>query len=189
MGKTTKTTAKKANKISRSDFLRAPFKVVLAPEGDGFLASYVEIESLMACGKNQLEAIKNLEAARGEWYDLAVEVGASIPEPASTIEDSYSGRFILRLNPILHKLLAERAAEEDISLNSLCARMLMEGIASKPDELKAAVAKQSAAIASLRKSINELSRQLAPSHSERAAEDSPPYHQAKPKRRSTARLK
>ncbi len=40
-----------------------------------------------------------------------------------------SGRFILRVPPELHRRLRDRAAANDVSLNSLCVRLLDEGLA------------------------------------------------------------
>ncbi|MDP2873100.1 MAG: toxin-antitoxin system HicB family antitoxin [Bacillota bacterium] len=44
----------------------------------------------------------------------------------------YSGRFVVRVTPSLHKALARRARAEGVSLNHLCGELLAQGIGSGP---------------------------------------------------------
>jgi predicted HicB family RNase H-like nuclease len=51
------------------------------------------------------------------------EHGEDVPEPFS--ERSYSGKFNLRLGEKLHREVALRAAEENLSINQWVVRKLM----------------------------------------------------------------
>ena len=44
-----------------------------------------------------------------------------------------SGKFLLRMEPVLHAALARRAAGERLSLNQLCVELLDRGLRTKPE--------------------------------------------------------
>ena len=67
-----------------------------------------------------------IEDAKKAWFTACLEDGAPIPEPAR-LED-FSGQFKLRIPKSLHKLLAQRSADEGISMNQLCLYLLSKGL-------------------------------------------------------------
>lgn len=89
----------------------------LAPEeGSGW---FIEIPLLPGCvsdGETIEEALENIEDAKAAWISTALELGRKIPEP---VDEEYSGQLRLRMPKSLHKVLAEKAREERISLNQL----------------------------------------------------------------------
>ncbi|MEI8045025.1 MAG: toxin-antitoxin system HicB family antitoxin, partial [Verrucomicrobiota bacterium] len=57
-----------------------------------------------------------------EWIELLHKDGAALPEPLPG--KAFSGRFVLRVEPALHRRLAAKALAAGESLNSYCARTL-----------------------------------------------------------------
>lgn len=57
-----------------------------------------------------------------EWIELLHKDGAALPEP--TADKKYSGKFVLRTEPALHRRLALKALAAGESLNSYCVKAL-----------------------------------------------------------------
>lgn len=57
-----------------------------------------------------------------EWIELLHKDGATFPEP--TADKKYSGKFVLRTEPALHRRLALKALAAGESLNSYCVKAL-----------------------------------------------------------------
>ena len=57
-----------------------------------------------------------------EWIELLHKDGAAFPEP--TTGKKYSGKFVLRTGPALHRRLALKALAAGESLNSYCVKAL-----------------------------------------------------------------
>ncbi len=88
-------------------------------EGDGY---YVVIPQLgkyafHADGETLEKAIENLEAVKGFLFEKYIKNDTSIPEPINEEKIEYSGKFIIRIPKQLHRILANEAKKEDISLN------------------------------------------------------------------------
>jgi predicted HicB family RNase H-like nuclease len=62
-----------------------------------------------------------------EWVALYNREGKVLPEPSAGRD--YSGKFVLRVDPALHKLLALRALQEGDSLNAYAAKILKQATA------------------------------------------------------------
>jgi antitoxin HicB len=82
---------------------------------------------MVAAGKTVGAAARLVPDAIDSWIDGALEAGIPVPEPPKADEE-YSGRFLVRLTKTLHRRLAERAALEGVSLNSLCLSILSGGV-------------------------------------------------------------
>lgn len=48
--------------------------------------------------------------------------------------EKYSGKFVVRIPPPLHENLKHQAGQKGVSLNSLCARFLQEGLKKRPEK-------------------------------------------------------
>ena len=81
----------------------------------GFVVSYPDLPGCITCGETVESAISNALDAKKAWLEAALEEGVEIHEPDS-LED-YSGQFKLRMPKQLHRVIAERAEEEGISMN------------------------------------------------------------------------
>ena len=77
-------------------------------------------------GDNEQEVYKQLCIILDEWIKIHEE--DQIPLPEATINKKYSGKFVLRVNKELHKLLAIKALQSNLSLNQLCESLLKNSI-------------------------------------------------------------
>lgn len=89
----------------------------------GLCAEFPSLSWLAATPEASLKGIRKVVAQTVE--DLR-QSGEEVPEPFS--DRRYSGRFMVRLPPEVHRGLATRAAEEGVSLNRLVsAKLTAEG--------------------------------------------------------------
>ena len=105
------------------------YRVIWSDEDAAFIASCPEFPGVTAVGGTPDEALQQASVA----LELAIEAyqadGWDLPAPASSPE--FSGQFRLRLPRRLHAALAERAADEGVSLNSYCMTILAAGISTQ----------------------------------------------------------
>ncbi|MFC5999021.1 type II toxin-antitoxin system HicB family antitoxin [Quadrisphaera sp. GCM10027208] len=99
------------------------YRVTWSAEDDAFVATVVEFPSLSWLAPSQSEALQGLEALLSDVIADMLQQGEDVPEPIS--ERSYSGKFNLRLGETLHRDIALRAAEENLSINQWVVRKLM----------------------------------------------------------------
>ena len=95
-----------------------PITIDQFEEYDGRLRYIAEITDLPGCsahGDTIEEALEKLEDAKVGWFEVSLERHLDIPEPVS--EEEFSGKFLLRISPKLHRKMALRAREEGQSLN------------------------------------------------------------------------
>ncbi len=76
-------------------------------------------------GDNETKVYAELCAIVDEWNDIYMK--ENIPMPKATAK-KYSGKFILRTGPELHKVLAIKALKEGISLNKYIVKKIKKGI-------------------------------------------------------------
>jgi predicted RNase H-like HicB family nuclease len=79
------------------------------------------------CCHGDDEAIVYAELCRivEEWIDLLQNEGRPLPEPLGKVSD-FSGKFVLRLEPALHRRLAAKALAAGESLNNFCVKQLTQ---------------------------------------------------------------
>lgn len=75
-------------------------------------------------GDDESKVYRELCRAAEEWIEIVRKDGA--PLPAATAGKEYSGKFIVRVGPELHKALAVDAFRSGESLNSYCVQLLRE---------------------------------------------------------------
>jgi predicted HicB family RNase H-like nuclease len=75
-------------------------------------------------GREEAAVYKELCQAVEEWIELLHKDG--IPLPDALDQKKYSGKFILRVDPGLHRRLAAKAQAEGESLNQYIARALVK---------------------------------------------------------------
>ena len=80
-------------------------------------------------GDDELEVYKELCQVVEEWITEAEENGTKLPAP--TANKTYSGKFVLRIDPALHEELDIRATEAGDSLNRYCAKHLQGSMERK----------------------------------------------------------
>lgn len=98
-------------------------------EGGGFLAIIPELPGCMSDGETYEKALANAKDAISCWIDTARELGREIPNPKlHESTEKFSGKLTLRLPKYLHRKLAERAKEEDCSINQLIQSYISFGL-------------------------------------------------------------
>lgn len=95
-------------------------------EGGGYLVECPDLPGCIADGETVEEALNEIESAMKSWIETAKSFGDSIPEPG--ISTKYSGQWRLRVPKSLHAALTLRAKSEGVSLNTLAAVLLAEGL-------------------------------------------------------------
>jgi len=77
-------------------------------------------------GDNEEEVYHQLCQILDEWIEIYEE--DKIPLPSNITAKKYSGKFQLRIDRDLHKVLAVRAMQANESLNSFCGKILRKTI-------------------------------------------------------------
>lgn len=95
-------------------------------EGGGWLASIPLLPGCMSDGETPEEALRNLEDAKRCWLETALALNRDIPEPGD--EQKFSGKFTLRLPKSLHKAIAMKAKEDNVSINQMAIYLLSLGL-------------------------------------------------------------
>jgi len=98
------------------------YRVSWSAEDEEFVGTCAEFPSLSWLEEDQSEALHGICKLVAEVIEEMKETGEFIPEPLST--KSYSGKFQVRIAPSLHRNLAVKAAEENISLNRVVSAKL-----------------------------------------------------------------
>ncbi len=68
-----------------------------------------------------------IEDAKRGWLEVALDQGIAISE-SSRLSSDFSGKFNIRVPKSLHKVLADKAKEENISLNQFILYQLSRGV-------------------------------------------------------------
>jgi predicted HicB family RNase H-like nuclease len=76
-------------------------------------------------GRDEAAVYKELCKVAEEWVAILEEDGTRLPP--TKVSGSYSGKFLVRIQPALHQRLALKALASGESLNSLVARKLAGG--------------------------------------------------------------
>lgn len=120
-------------KLSLADYLSLDYPVeirALSPdEGGGWLACIPALgrHSFRATGETREQALQELDAVRRALIDDMHARGEQIPEPDPPEED-FSGNPGIRMPRNLHRLAAQRAREEGVSLNQYLTSLIALGV-------------------------------------------------------------
>jgi antitoxin HicB len=104
-------------------------------EGD-FIARIPLLPGCLADGGTAEEAVLRIEEARDEWIEARLEANLPIPEP----QTEFSGKWIVRTSPDLHRKIAACARRENISLNLFLNNVLAEAVGCRQFSQGAALA-------------------------------------------------
>ena len=115
-------------------------------EGD-YIAEVEGLQGCIADGKTPIEAYENVREAMRSWFASRLDAGLDIYEPDQD-RDQYSGKLLLRIPKYLHRVLADQARAEGVSLNQYLLAKLAE----------ASGANHHLGTRSLRKEISDLER-------------------------------
>lgn len=104
------------------DVTHYTYRVSWSPEDRESVATCLELPSLSWLAPTQDEALHGLRDLVNTVVEDMHCNGEPIPDPLSS--RSYSGKFNLRVGERLHRQLAIKAAEENLSLNQYVIRKL-----------------------------------------------------------------
>ena len=106
------------------EYMAMPYRMEIVEDKDegGFVVSYPDLPGCLTCGETIETAVTNAVDAKKAWLEAAIEEEIDIYEPDSL--DDYSGQFKLRIPKSLHRMLAEHAQREGISMNQYCVYLL-----------------------------------------------------------------
>lgn len=91
------------------------YRINWSAEDEEFVGSVLELPSLSWLEPESGQAFAGIQQlARDVVADLEAS-GQKVPQPLS--EREYSGKFQVRIPPATHRKIAEKAAEEHVSLN------------------------------------------------------------------------
>ena len=107
-------------------YMALPYTKTLRPDRDGDVVARVqELPGCSAHGRDEQEALANLEEAQKLWLEDCLEAGDPVPAPEQE-GPLPSGKWVQRVPRSLHQKLASMARNEGVSLNQLVTQMLAE---------------------------------------------------------------
>lgn len=104
---------------------------LLQDKDDDFIAHFVELPNVSACGSSAEEALAELKVAWEAMKESYQKHGEKIPVAPTRKE--YSGQFNVRIDKRIHRALAIEAERAGISLNALVAQKLQWSVAKQAD--------------------------------------------------------
>ena len=93
------------------------YRVTWSEEDQEYVGLCLEFPSLSWLAESQEEALKGIRETVSSVVSDMLEQKETIPEPIAC--KHYSGKFIVRVTPDVHRKLALIAAESGVSLNRL----------------------------------------------------------------------
>jgi predicted RNase H-like HicB family nuclease len=105
------------------------FRIAWSDEDRGFIATCPELPGLSAFGETEDQALAEAKIAKSLFIKDIIESGELLPEPQTV--QTYSGQTRLRLPKSLHRLAAELAQQDDVSLNTYIADALRARISGE----------------------------------------------------------
>jgi len=101
---------------------RYAYRVVWSEDDHAYVGLCAEFQSLSWLAATPEAALKGIRKVVAESVEILKEDGDEIPQPIYSKE--YSGKFIVRVTPEIHRDLALQAAESGVSLNKLASAKL-----------------------------------------------------------------
>ena len=100
------------------------YRVTWSQDDNEYVGLCTEFPSLSWLGKTPEAALKGIRRVVADVVKDMQDNGESIPEPISCRR--YSGKFMVRVPPEVHRNLAIKAAEFGVSLNRLVSSKLSQ---------------------------------------------------------------
>jgi predicted HicB family RNase H-like nuclease len=95
------------------------YRVTWSADDDEYVGLCAEFPSLSWLAETPEAALKGIRKVVAEAVNDMKKTGEPIPEPIANRH--YSGKFVVRVTPETHRLLAIQSAETGVSLNRLVA--------------------------------------------------------------------
>jgi predicted HicB family RNase H-like nuclease len=100
------------------------YRVTWSEEDDEYVGLCIEFPSVSWLAASPEDSLAGIRATVADVVADLQTNGEPVPEPLAT--KTYSGRFMVRIPPTLHRQLALQAAEAGISLNRLASTRLSQ---------------------------------------------------------------
>jgi predicted HicB family RNase H-like nuclease len=101
---------------------RYTYRVTWSEEDNEYVGLCAEFPSLSWLASTPEAALRGIREVVGEVVADLEAKGELVPEPVATKQ--YSGKFLVRVPPELHRRLALEAAEAGVSLNRIASEKL-----------------------------------------------------------------
>src|SRR5258708_37350129 len=105
-------------------YLNLNYPIQLQKDEDAWFVSVPDLPGCNSFASTPEEAVQNAKTAKDLWIQGRYENNLEIPEPED--DDSFSGKFVLRIPRILHRSLAHQAQKQGVSLNHYASFLLSE---------------------------------------------------------------
>jgi predicted HicB family RNase H-like nuclease len=105
-----------------SNFDKYTYRVTWSEEDSGYVGLCAEFPSLSWLAHTPETALKGIRKVVGEVVSDMVRNEERVPDPIAG--KRYSGKFMVRVPPDVHRQLAIQAAEAGVSLNRLASAKL-----------------------------------------------------------------
>ncbi|MFA5576254.1 MAG: toxin-antitoxin system HicB family antitoxin [Tissierellaceae bacterium] len=107
------------NKKDIKYYMSLPYNYLVQPisdeSGDYYYGRVLELDGCQSTGESFEEAYRSLLEAMEGWLEVKMQYNDYIPEPL--VDESFSGKFLVRIPKSLHRRLSVEAQEEGVSLN------------------------------------------------------------------------
>ena len=103
---------------------RYTYRVTWSEEDEEYVGLCAEFPSLSWLSGTPEAALKGIRKVVADVIKDMLESGEAIPEPFASRQ--YSGKFMVRVPPEVHRKLAVQAAEAGVSLNRLASSKLAQ---------------------------------------------------------------
>lgn len=103
---------------------RYTYRVTWSEDDEEYIGLCVEFPSLSWLSRTPEAALKGIRRVVSEVVKDMKESGELVPEPIASRR--YSGKFMVRVPPEVHRRLAVQAAEAGVSLNRLASSKLAQ---------------------------------------------------------------
>lgn len=102
---------------------RYVYRILWSESRKGFVCTVAELPGLIEVSESSAEALMGLHMRVAERLAAMRAKGEDVPVPYE--DRQYSGRFMVRIPPEMHRRLAIEAAEQGVSINRLVQSRLM----------------------------------------------------------------
>ena len=100
------------------------YRVMWSDEDNEYIGLCAEFPSLSWLAATPEEALKGIRATVKKCVKDLTQTGESVPQAITT--KKFSGKFMVRVPPEIHRQLAVKAAEEGVSLNRVVSSKLAQ---------------------------------------------------------------
>jgi antitoxin HicB len=112
-------------------FMGLSYPIELIEEDGQYTATHPDLPGCASFGDTPDEAVAELRVVRELWLRGEIESGNAIPQPSS-YEETFSGKFVLRMPKTLHRTLHHEAKLQGVSLNQYVIFTLADRHSKKP---------------------------------------------------------